>query len=393
MVLNHPGVRAMLEILFWLFLGLVLWTYVGYPFLLMLLLGFRRRRISRAAVEPAITLVITAYNEEQSIGDKLENCLKLNYPKEKLQILVASDCSDDRTHEIVRGFADRGVELMVLPERGGKTAAQNAAVREARGEIVVFTDASTEFTAEMLRDLTKSFADDRVGCVGAELEYVSDQQSGVGKGAGAYWRYERRVKSMESSVNSLIGVSGCLYAVRKDLYSEISPDMISDFVIASEVYSKGFITVYGKGAISKEKTLENAQQEFEMRVRVAIRSINALIRYARMLNPFRYGLFAIQLLSHKVIRYLVPELLIALLAVHVSIVVLNVQSIIPYDILLIGHLAVYGLSLLGWMTHSIGVRVPGLHIQFYFMQVNVAAFWALIRYIQGERKTIWTPIR
>ena len=383
----------MLEILFWGGLGLVLWTYVGYPLLLKILTLFRRRRITLSFIEPSITLIITAYNEERSIKDKLDNCLLLNYPKDKLQILVASDCSNDKTHEIVNGYAEHGVELLVLQERGGKTAAQNAAVREARGEIVVFTDASTEFTPDMLYDLTKSFADDRVGCVGAELEYVSSQQSSVGKGAGAYWRYEKRVKSMESSVNSLIGVSGCLYAVRKQLYSDISPDMISDFVIASEIYAKGFVTVYGRGAVSKEKTLESTQKEFEMRVRVAIRSINALIRYAHMLNPFKYGLFAIQLLSHKVIRYLVPELLIALLAIHVSLVVLNVQSIIPYGILLIVHLSVYGLALLGWITHTLGVRIPGLHIPFYFMQVNVAAFWALIRYIQGERKTIWTPIR
>ncbi len=328
-----------------------------------------------------------------SIGDKLTNSLALDYPQEKLQILVASDCSDDSTHEIVESFANQGVELVILAERGGKTAAQNVATQKARGEIVVFTDASTEFAPETLRDLVRKFADDRVGCIGAELEYVSDKGTGIGKGAGAYWRYEKRVKEMEANVSSLIGVSGCLYAVRRALYTEIAPDMISDFAIASEIYSKGYITVYGRGAVSKEKTLENTKQEFNMRVRVAIRSINALIRYSHMLNPFRYGFFSIQLLSHKVIRYLVPELLIILMALHVSIVVIDGPNQPFYKWLLIPHLAVYAAALLGWLAQRFNIKIPGIHIPFYFMQANLAAFWALIRYIQGERKTTWTPIR
>jgi len=381
----------MLIIAFWSLFGLVLWTYVGYPVLLKLIATVRRRRFALFPIEPSCTLVITAYNEERSIGDKLTNSLALDYPRGKLQILVASDCSTDRTHEIVEGFADQGVELVALENRGGKTAAQNAAVKHARGEIIVFTDASTEFSPETLRSLLLPFSDPRVGCVGAALDYVSDEGSGIGKGAGAYWRYERRVKALEASVSSLIGVSGCLYAVRASLYPEIAPDMISDFVIASEIYARGYLTVYGHGAVSKEKTLENTGQEFNMRVRVAIRSVNALVRYAHMLNPFRYGFFAVQLLSHKVIRYLVPELLIALLAVHVTIVLTGGEPF--YRWLLAGHLAVYAAALIGWGTHTAGIRLPLLHIPFYFMQVNAAALWALLRYLQGERKTIWTPIR
>jgi cellulose synthase/poly-beta-1,6-N-acetylglucosamine synthase-like glycosyltransferase len=382
-----------LEYSFWAVLGCICWTYVGYPLLLAIVSRFRKRDIISDSIEPTITLVITAYNEELSIGDKLTNSLALDYPKDKLQILVASDCSNDGTHEIVESFAEQGVELVVLSERGGKTAGQNAATKKARGEIIVFTDASTEFAPQTLRDLVKKFADDRVGCIGAELEYVSDEGTDTGKGAGAYWRYEKRVKEMEANVSSLIGVSGCLYAVRRSLYSEIAPDMISDFAIASEIYSKGYITVYGRGAVSKEKTLENPKQEFDMRVRVAIRSINALIRYAHMLNPFRYGFFSIQLLSHKVIRYLVPVLLIILMALHVSIVVIDTPTQFFYKWLLIPHLAVYVAALLGWLAHSLKIKIPGIYIPFYFMQANVAAFWAIIRYIQGERKTIWTPIR
>jgi len=197
---------------------------------------------------------------------------------------------------------------------------------------------------------------------------------------------------MEASVNSLIGVSGCLYAVRRELFPVIASDMISDFVIVGELFEKGYVTAYSHGAVAIEKTLEDTRQEFDMRVRVAIRSINALIRYARMLNPVKYRLYSIQLISHKVLRYLVPEFMIALLVVHIALVVEG-TSAFPYGLLLAAHLSIYGIATLGWIANEVGVRIPGLHIPFYFMQVNLAALWALICYMRGARKTIWTPIR
>ena len=204
------------------------------------------------------------------------------------------------------------MRLVVLPERAGKTAAQNLAAAEASGEVLIFTDATTELHRGSVRELVAAFADPRVGCVGAELEYVSEGGSAVGKGGGLYWRYEKRVKELEAAVSTLIGVSGCLYAVRASAYRPIEPDLISDFVIAGDVFQRGFITVYGGGAVSSEKTHEETGQELEMRVRVIVRTINALVRRARMLNPFRYGFFSFQLFSHKVLRYLVPELLLAI---------------------------------------------------------------------------------
>jgi len=157
----------MLSLMFWILLSLIVWTYAGYPLLLMLLTVFRTRQSNRDLIEPSCTLVITAYNEESAIGEKLTNSIRLDYPREKLQILVASDCSNDRTHEIVRGFSDNGVELLILEERGGKTAAQNVAAKNARGEIIVFTDASTVLTPDAIRNFVQPFNDPRVGGVGA----------------------------------------------------------------------------------------------------------------------------------------------------------------------------------------------------------------------------------
>jgi len=259
-----------MEALFWIFIGGVLWTYVGYPLLLLVLARFARRNLTRAPFEPSVSLVIAAYNEENDIRQKLTNSLQLDYPRDKLQIIVASDCSTDRTHDIVREFENKGVALVILPERGGKTAAQNAAVKKARGEIIVFTDATTQLHRRTVKDLVGGFADPQVGCIGAELEYVTVEGTAVGKGGTTYWRYEKKLKELESTVNSLTGVSGCLYAIRASVYTPIDPDLISDFVVTSEVFAKGYTTAYACGAIAQEKTHEDTSKEFDMRVRIAV---------------------------------------------------------------------------------------------------------------------------
>lgn len=379
--------------LYWTLLALVAWSYAGYPILLGILAKLSRRKLRRERIEPSVTIVIAAFNEEKAIAKKLDASLSIDYPKEKLQVIVASDCSTDRTHEIVRSYSDRGVELVALPRRAGKTAGQNAAAEKAKGEVIVFTDATTELAPTVVRDLVEGFADERVGCIGAELEYVSEGGTAVGKGGGAYWRYEKKVKELEGRVSSLIGVSGALYAVRASAYRPIPPDLISDFVIAGDVYSRGYITVYGRGAVSSEKTNEESGKEFDMRVRVAIRSINALVKRAKMLNPFRYGFFAFQLFSHKVLRYLVPQMLIAALAVNVWLVLRHVRPAWLYQFMLGGQVAVYLGAIVGWLCLRLKVKIPLVHIPFYFVHANMAALVAFIRYLRGERKVTWTTVR
>jgi glycosyltransferase involved in cell wall biosynthesis len=382
-----------MEILFWSLVGLILWTYAGYPLLLAILAPLSRRRLAVAPIEPTISVIISAYNEEKAIGQKLENTLAMDYPPGKLQVIVASDCSTDRTHEIVGQFADRGVELVVLPHRGGKTAAQNAAVERARGEVLVFTDATTTFGPDTLRELVKGFADPRVGCVDAAHESISTRGTVVGRGGRTYRAYEGRIKELEARVHSLIGVTGCLYAVRASLYEPLDTDLISDFVIAGHVVSKGCIAVTSDRIVTRETTHEDASKEFEMRVRVIVRSINGLVREARMLNPFRYGFFSFQLLSHKVLRYLVPELLLATFVVSLALALSGGPRAYFYACMVAGQLAVYFAALLGWLSLRLNVRAPLLHIPFYFVIANLAALWGLLQYLRGERKVTWTTVR
>lgn len=385
---------AVATVIFWGSLAAAAWTYLGYPLLLLALAGLRpRRQLPREPLEPTVTIIVSAYNEEKAIRRKLESTLALDYPPEKLEVIVASDHSTDRTHDIVRELEPRGVRLVVLPERAGKTAAQNLAAAAARGEVLIFTDATTELDRGSVRGLCAGFADPRVGCVGAELEYVSEGGSAVGKGGGLYWRYEKRVKELEARVSTLIGVSGCLYAVRASAYRPIEPDLISDFVIAGDLFQRGFVTVYGGGTVSSEKTHEETGKEFEMRVRVIVRTINALVRRARMLNPFRYGFFSFQLFSHKVLRYLVPELLLAVFASGVYLAVAGGSSAAIYQALTVGQLALYCAAAVGWLRQRLGLRLPFVHVPFYFVVVNLAALWALVLYLRGERKVTWTTVR
>jgi cellulose synthase/poly-beta-1,6-N-acetylglucosamine synthase-like glycosyltransferase len=382
----------LLKLLFWSALLAVFWSYAGYPLHLWWLA--RRRPISPAPSigTPSVSIVVAAYNEERHLPQKLENLLALDYPSDQVQLIVASDCSTDRTHEIARSYSDRGVELAALAERGGKTAAQNLAVTRATGDIVVFTDATTEFEPGTLRELLAPFGRPEVGCVGAELEYSSREGTTVGRGAGAYWRYEKAVKALESRVHSLVGVSGCLYAVRRRLYRPLDPALISDFMIAGEVYEQGAITVGARGAISHETTNESVDREFDMRVRVAVRSINALVTRARLLNPLRFGFFSYQLLSHKVLRYAAPHLLlIALLAVIAIVWREGARSV--YGVAMLGATAVLVASGIGWLASRRGRRLPLVHVPFYFAHVNIAAFWAAILYLRGERKVTWTTVR
>ena len=382
-----------MQFLFWTLVGAVFWTYAGYPCLLALMAFLGRRQLLSEPIEPTVTVIISAYNEQKHIAQKLTTTLELDYPKEKLEVIVASDCSTDQTHAIVEQFRDQGVKLVILPQRMGKTAAQNAAAEKATGEILVFTDATTILRTDAVRQLVKGFADPRVGCIDAPHKSVSQAGTVVGRGGRTYRGYESKIKELEARVNSLIGVTGCLYAVRRSLYEPIDPDLISDFIIASKIYSKGYISVSCLGIDTQEIAHEDASKEFEMRVRIVIRSIHGLVREARMLNPFRHGFFSFQLLSHKVMRYLVPEFLLGMFFLSLDLAWSDSSWSGLYRWLVAGQLALYFAALLGWLSVRFRIRAPFLHIPFYFVISNLAALWGFLKYLGGERKITWTTVR
>lgn len=378
-------------------LGALGWVYVGYP-LLSRELARRGVRLGNAgrvpqgdattevADGPRVSVLIAAYNEQGAIEDKVRSLQRSHLAPEEMEILVASDGSSDRTVERARAVGG-GVRVLELP-RGGKTRALNAAAAEARGAILVMTDATTELTPETLPTLLAAFDDPRVGCVAAELEYVAPDGSTVASGTGAYWRYERAIRAWEGAVCSLIGCSGALYAVRAAAHRPIHPELDDDFTMPWEAYDQGWITAQATGATSRETAGADIDADFRMRTRVALRAINALLTRRQYLSVSRYGWFAVQLWSHKVLRYAAPGFLgVAFVGSGVWAVLGGRRSI--GTVLFGAQSFAYGLALAG----SLGVRLPGARLAYYFCHLNAAAAVAWWRYWNGDRAVTWDTER
>jgi len=382
-------VKVIAEMVFWLSAIALIYTYIGYPVLIALISNLRPRRVNRADYSPAVTIIITAYNEERALAAKIENTLALDYPRELTEIIVASDCSTDRTDEIVQSFHGRGVILHRQPQRLGKTAAQNAAVEKARGEIIVFSDATSLYEPGALRTIVRNFADPTVGCVGGRLIYVDPADTHIGRGAKSYWGYETFLKRHESNAGSLIGVSGCLYAVRKSAYVPLYNEACSDFIIATKMVEQGLRAVYEPHAVCTEETNRQPGKEMRMRVRIINQTFSDLWRHRAMMNPFRSGFYAVQLWSHKVMRYFVPFFLAAFLGATAILAASSIAFRLMFTLQLVG----YGLGLLASLLDYAGIRNRMLAFPQYFLLANLASVIALYQFLRGERYARWEPIR
>lgn len=377
------------RIVFFAAVATIFFIYLGYPALMFLFSHLIPSPVNRAEIQPRVSLIIAAHNEERDIGAKLENALALDYPKGLLQIIVASDCSDDRTDEIVQGFSDCGVILHRQHTRDGKTRAQHRAVSVSTGDILVFSDATTKYEPDTLRKLLRSFADPSVGCVAGQLVYVDGGSSAVGKGCRSYWNYERLLKSWESAIGSLIGVSGCLYAIRRSCYAKLAGDMIDDFAIATEIQLQGLRTVYEPEAVCSEDTNHRGRDEFRMRVRVIEQTMNALYRYSEILDARKHGMFVFQLVCHKTLRYAIPALLI--LAFAANWFAMEAGEFYRYTFF--AQCFGYCAAFIGWLGDRSGVKLGPLSLPYYFVLVNVAVVAAYMKFLRGEAQIVWEPLR
>jgi len=381
------------EAIFWLSLAAIGYAYVGYPLLLIILSRLRPKPVRSGHWTPSVTVIIAAYNEERDLAAKLENTLALDYPPSHLEIIVTSDCSSDRTDEIARSFASRGVRLHRQEERHGKTAAQNAAVTKARGEIIVFSDATTHYRPDVLRLMMPAFADKSVGCVTGRVIYQDEKDSSVGAGTQSYWNYEFFLKKHESNVCSLIGVCGCMYAVRASAYIPLYNEACSDFIIATTMVEQGLRAVYVPEAVCTEEPNRQAKKELAARVRIISQTFSDLWRNRSVLNPLKSGFYAIQLWSHKLMRYLVPVFLIV---IFLTSGVLAMRSAF-YAAVFVMQVAFYLAALVSWLLEKSGLTfglLSGLlALPQYFVITNLASLIAFVKFLTGERYTRWEPSR
>lgn len=378
------------DIGFWVCLGWLIYVYGGYPALVLLLARLIGRDVRKIDLEPSVTVVISAFNEERDIEHTIMNKLAQDYPPERLRVIVVSDGSTDRTDAIVRDLAERvgqRCELMRQEPRQGKTQALNLAVAHTSGDVLVFSDANSIYAPDTVRKLVRNFADPSVGYVTGKMVYTNPDGSGIGEGSDTYMRYENWLRSLESRLNSVVGVDGGIDAVRRELYVPMRSDQLPDFVLPLSVVEQGKRVVYESDAILFEPALSVAADEFRMRIRVSLRSLWALYDKRSLLNPFRHPIFAWQLLSHKVLRYGVFIPLVGL--VMFNAVAIDGRPF--FSVFLFLQLFAYGLAAVGHIVS----RIPGvpslLLAPYYFVILNAACAAAFWKFFNRQKVVVWKP--
>ncbi len=374
-------------LLFWLSLGLLSYVYFGYPLFLFVFARPRRNQAPREGTLPFVTLLISAYNEKAVIGQKLANSWDIDYPRELLQVIVISDCSDDGTDEIVRSFAPKGIHLVRQSVRRGKAAGLNLGFQEATGEILVFSDANALYQPDAIRQLVAHFSDLRTGYVVGNARYFdSQQQARSADSEGLYWKLETWLKKHESDFGSVVGGDGALYAIRRELFAPLRPTDINDLLHPLQIILKGFRGVYEPAAVCYESAGDSFEKEFRRKVRIVSRACNAVHRAWPVLLPWNQFPHWVCLVSHKVLRWMAPFFLIAL-----AMATTLLWSSPLYRAAGFLQLFFYALALIGWFTRGKGPRL--VYLPYYFCVVNLASFLGLLKSFGGSLSSTWQTVR
>lgn len=389
---------TLLELLFWLLAVLVIYPYLGYPLLLRVLIALRGARNlppDQQAGLPAVSLIISAFNEGAVLDSKLRNARALDYPADKLQILVISDASSDDTDDIVRqhGQRDARVVLHRQEERLGKTAGLNAGIAKATGSIVVFSDANAIYDANAIRELVAPLAADaQIGYVVGAAHYSDADQGQSQRSEGLYWRYELKIKEIESNFASVVGGDGAIYAIRRELFWPLREDDINDFVNPLQIIAAGFRGVFNPRARCYEEGADSFAKEFRRKRRIVNRSWRAILRYGGAVRRAGNRAFMFQLISHKIIRWFAMPLIVALATVNILLVLRGAGGIYGLSLL-----ALAASAALAWRGHQLTTR--GLeparlcYLFYYFYLVNVAAVLGIYDQARGVRHSKWDHVR
>ena len=374
-----------MKILFWIAASLVVYTYFGYPFVLWAFARVRSRRVLRKEIFPSVSIIIAARNEADKIRQKIDHTLALDYPSVQREILVASDASEDATDEIVKEYAARGVQLVRAPHRKGKEHVQGLAVSLAKGDILVFTDAATLLEPDALRRLVANFADPTVGAVSTE-DLIVDAH-GNPTAEGLYVKYEMWVRRLEGRFHSLVGLSGSCFAIRKELCSDWSASLASDFMGALRAARRGYRSIADPSALGRFVALASPQDEMRRKIRTFLRGITVLMANLDLVNPVRHGRFAFQLASHKLLRFLAPFLLLATL---ISSGLLNREPL--YGLSFWAQTGLYLLAVAGKVVTPLQQRRI-VRTAYFFTMVQWAMLTAWGRYALGHQQVTWEPSR
>jgi cellulose synthase/poly-beta-1,6-N-acetylglucosamine synthase-like glycosyltransferase len=383
---------SVLVLTFWIGGGAALYAYVGFPAIVALLArikGSGKAHVGGGEAKAPLTVIIPAYNEEDSIEAKIRNVLAAEYPRELLDIVVVSDASTDRTNEIARSFQAQGVRLIVQETRRGKTAGLNRAIEVARGEIVIFTDANALYPVDTIATLARYFARPRVGLVTGYTRYVLSANGEITRATNMYTSLERMLKAGEGRWGGCVGADGAIFAMRRSLYRPLRHDDINDFVIPLGVIDQGYQCVFAADAFCSEAPGKSLESEFRRQARITNRTLRALWRRRRLLNPVRFGLFSFFLFSHKVVRFLVP-LLLTLSAASLTLLAGTGAFYLTAGV---GALVTVAVAAGGRSRAATALRCAPLRRLFSFVNVfltiNLAVLQGWWSFLRGRTDAVW----
>lgn len=368
------------------------YTYIGYPAILNLLALGRKRPEYQVADDdwPLVSITVPAYNEEHQIAETVESLLALDYPADKKQILIVSDASTDRTDEIVRSFEDRGVGLVRQPERRGKTAAENAVAPRLKGDFVVNTDASIRIRPGSLKKLIAPFSDPEVGLVSSRDVSVGKEGEEANQGEAGYVGYEMWIRELETKVGGIVGASGSLYAIRRELHGQLLPEGMSrDFAAALNTKAYGYRPISMSSATCVVPRARSLRREYPRKVRTVTRGMETLFHKRALLNPFKFPLYSWMLFTHKICRWALPWVGL------VGLVALGFMSPAhPWAMALFAAaMVIIGVGAIGWALGADRSLPRFVSIPAFLLMANVAVLHATIQALQGHRDATWEPTR
>ncbi len=377
-----------LKIIFWSTLSLIISTYFLYPFILFVISKVKPFYVHKKDIYPSVSVVISAFNEEKHIEQKIENTLNLDYPKENLEIIIASDGSTDKTCEIAGRYKEKGIKLLDFRTNRGKVIIQNESVEHASGEIILFMDAASLVDKNALRKIVQNFSDKRVGCVAGRMVYVDTDLNITTKSQGLYWKYENNIRNLESRIGQMIGVDGPLYAIRKSNYVMLGKNIISDLITPLLVILQGKKVVLEEHAVVMEEPNIHSEHEFNTRRRITLRGLNGLRAYPEMLNPFSHFSLSMQIIFHKILRWFVG------LFVGINIVAsiaLSANNL--YGLFFAGYCLLFLFAITGSILNKRGMQLKILTVPYYFILVNFSATMGVFDFLRRKEIISWKPVR
>jgi cellulose synthase/poly-beta-1,6-N-acetylglucosamine synthase-like glycosyltransferase len=383
-----------LKTIFYIFLFIIFYAYLGYGVLLFILIRLKRASGKKPQTldepyEPEITLFVTAFNEKDFIDEKLRNSFSLDYPKEKVRHVWITDGSDDGTPEILGKYP--GVEVYHQPERKGKIAAMNRGMQFVKTPIVVFSDGNTMLGHESIRRIVNLFKDPKVGCVSGEKRIFSKDSAAATE--GIYWKYESTLKKWDAELYSVVGAAGELFALKTELFQPVEADtLLDDFIISLRIAERGYTIQYDREAYAIENPSASVREELKRKIRISAGGIQSVIRLKELLNPFRFGMLSFQYISHRVLRWtLAPAGLLIILIC--SAIIASSEGITDYLTVFFwffwGQVVFYAAALLGWFLEERKIKLKLLYVPYYFFIMNLAVYLGFIRYIKKTQSVNW----